>query len=118
MTAAEIDAYLAEVAEPQKSTLEQLRRSILKAAPDAEQCISYRCPAFRENGEVVAGFAAFRNHNAYLPHSGSVLGRLGADISGYEQTVSSLHFALDQPLPDELVAKLVQAKRGVLGERA
>jgi uncharacterized protein YdhG (YjbR/CyaY superfamily) len=117
MTAAEIDAYLAELDEPQKSTLEKLRTSILKAAPDAEQCLSYRVPGFRENGKVIAGFAAFKNHNAYLPHSGSVLGRLGPDVARFTQTVSSLHFARDEPLSDELVARLVQAKRDVLGER-
>ena len=117
MSAAEIDAYLAALGEPQRSTLERLRRSILKAAPDAEQCISYAVPGFREKGTVIAGFAAFKNHNAYLPHSGSVFGKLEPELAGFERTTGSLHFPLDDPLSDELVARLVQAKRDILSER-
>lgn len=110
MSADEIDAYLATVDEPKRGTLEALRRSILAVAPDAEQCISYGMPAFRVDGKVVAGFAAFRHHLAYLPHSGAVLGDLGDDLAAYERTGGSLHLAVDEPLPDDLVRRLVEAK--------
>ena len=110
MTAEEIDAYLADLDEPKRSTLEALRRSILAVVPDAEQGISYGMPAFRVGGTVVAGFAAFKNHLAYLPHSGSVLAGLGDRLDGYEHTSGSLHFPVDQPLPDDLVRSLVDAK--------
>lgn len=115
MTADEVDAYLAGVEEPKRSTLEALRRSIRAVVPDAEECISYGMPAFRVDGKVVAGFAAFKNHLAYLPHSGEVLGRLGDLLDGYERTSGSLHFAVDEPLPDDLVRRLVDAKLAILG---
>ena len=115
MTADEIDAYLADVEEPKRSTLEALRRSILAVVPDAEQGISYGMPAFRVDGKVVAGFAAFKNHLAYLPHSGSVLAGLGDELQGYTRTSGSLHFAVDVPLPDDLVRALVDAKLAALG---
>lgn len=73
MTTDEVDVYLARLEEPKRSTLEALRRSIRAVVPDAEECISYGMPAFRVVGKVVAGFAAFKNHVAYLPHSGKVL---------------------------------------------
>jgi uncharacterized protein YdhG (YjbR/CyaY superfamily) len=114
MTADEVDAYLAALDEPKRSTLEALRRSILGVVPDAEECISYGMPAFRVDGKVVAGFAAFKNHLAYLPHSGQVLAELGDAVAGYEQTRGSLHFAIDEPLPDELVRRLVEAKLAIL----
>ncbi len=117
MTAAEIDDYLAELDDTRRETLEALRGSILRAAPGAEQGISYSVPAFRENGGVIAGFASFRTHLAYLPHSGAVLASLGDELNGYTRTASSLHFPLDTPLDDELVAHLVEAKRRVLVER-
>jgi uncharacterized protein YdhG (YjbR/CyaY superfamily) len=110
MTAAEIDAYLEDVPEPGRTTLEQLRRDILAVAPKAEQCISYGYPAFRIEGKVVAGFAAFKKHLSYLPHSGMVLTVLAADVAKYEQTKGSLHFAADKPLPKTLVRKLVKTK--------
>src|SRR4029077_2417512 len=70
MSAQEVDDYLAGVEEPKRSTLEAVRRSILAVAPDAEQGISYGMPAFLVDGKLVAGLAAFKNHLAYLPHSG------------------------------------------------
>jgi len=115
MTAAEIDAYLDGVGEPKRSTLEAVRRSILAVVPDAEECISYGMPAFRVEGKVVAGFAAFKNHLAYLPHSGQVLADLADRLGGYTHTTGSLHFPVDQPLPDELIRQLVQAKLDLLG---
>lgn len=110
MTADEVDAYLAGLEEPKRSTLEALRRSIEAVVPDAEPCIAYGMPAFRVGGKVVAGFAAFKKHLAYLPHSGEVLGTVGDRIAGYERTKGSLHFPTDEPLPDDLVRSLVEAK--------
>jgi uncharacterized protein YdhG (YjbR/CyaY superfamily) len=115
MAADEVDDYLATLDEPKRSTLQTLRRSILAVVPDAEQCISYGMPAFRVDGKVVAGFAAFKKHLSYLPHSGSVLADLGDDVAGYTRTSGSLHFPVDEPLPDDLVRKLVEAKLRRLG---
>jgi uncharacterized protein YdhG (YjbR/CyaY superfamily) len=115
MTADEVNAYLAGLEDPKRSTLEALRRSIRAVVPDAEECISYGMPAFRVSGKVVAGFAAFKNHLAYLPHSGTVLAGLGDALSGYERTSGSLHFPVDEPLPDELVRRLVEARLAELG---
>ena len=107
MAARDIDSYLAGVGEPKRSTLQQLRQCVLDVIPDAEECISYGLPAFKVKGKSVAGFGAFMNHLSYLPHSGSVLPALAADLAGYEATKGSLHFPADQPLPPALVKKLV-----------
>ncbi len=106
----QIDAYLDGLKEPKRSTLTQLRDTIIAIAPDAEQCISYGMPAFRLRGRVVAGFAAFKNHLSYLPHSGSVLAQLQTELEGYTSTPGSLHFPIDQPLPEELVRKLLAVR--------
>jgi uncharacterized protein YdhG (YjbR/CyaY superfamily) len=115
VSAGDIDSYLAGVDEPKRRTLEQLRRSIHAAIPDAEECISYGMPAFKVQGNTVAGFAAFKHHLSYLPHSGSVLPSLAADLAGYEGTKGSLHFGVDQPLPAAIVKKLVNARLRELG---
>jgi len=115
MSDREIDDYLAGLDEPQRSTLQALRRSILAVVPDAEQCISYGMPAFKVDGKVVAGFAAFKKHLSYLPHSGHVLADLGDAVAGYDGTPGSLHFSFDQPLPDDLVRLLVEAKMRRVG---
>jgi uncharacterized protein YdhG (YjbR/CyaY superfamily) len=78
----EIDTYLEALEEPKKSTLKRLRDTIVAIIPDAEQTISYGMPAFRLHGKTVAGFAAFKNHLSYLPHSGSVFPELKDELKG------------------------------------
>lgn len=115
MAAEEIDRYLAALDEPKRGTLEALRRSILEVVPEAEQGISYGMPAFKVEGKTVAGFAAFKQHLSYLPHSGSVLGTLSDDVAAYETSKGSLRFAVDKPLPKRLVKKLVRTRMRELG---
>jgi uncharacterized protein YdhG (YjbR/CyaY superfamily) len=112
---AEIDAYLEALEEPKRSTLQALRRSILEVVPDAEQGLSYGMPAFKVGGKTVAGFAAFKGHLSYLPHSGSVLDELGDDVAGYETSKGALKFAVDKPLPKRLVKQLVKTRMRELG---
>lgn len=110
MSAEEIDSYLAALEDPKQSTLRALRQTILDVVPDAEQGISYGLPAFRLRGTVIAGFAAFKNHLSYLPHSGSVFPALGAEIADYQTTTGSLHFPVDVPLPPTIVKKLIDVR--------
>ena len=111
MSAEDVDEYLRGIEEPKRSTLEALRRTILEIVPDAEQVISYKVPAFRVEGRIVAGFAAFKDHLSYLPFSGSVLPELAGELEGYTSTKSALHFPVDRPLPKTLVEKLIAARR-------
>jgi uncharacterized protein YdhG (YjbR/CyaY superfamily) len=106
----EIDEYLGTLDEPERATLTRLRETIVAIVPDAEQCISYGMPAFKLRGKTIAGFAAFKSHLSYLPHSGSVIARLAEETGGYTSTKGSLHFPVDQPLPKQLVKKLLAAR--------
>lgn len=110
MSAAEIDEYLDRLEEPKRSTLSQLRRDILAAIPDAEQCMSYALPGFKVAGKTIAGLAAFKNHLSYLPPSGSVFPELAEELAGYEKSSGALRFPVDQPLPAELVEKLIAVR--------
>jgi uncharacterized protein YdhG (YjbR/CyaY superfamily) len=92
MSAEQVDAYLAGLEEPKRSTLQALRQTILEIVPEAEEVLSYRVPAFRLHGKLVAGFAAFKGHLSYLPFSGSVLGPLSDRLTDYEMTKSSCIF--------------------------
>jgi uncharacterized protein YdhG (YjbR/CyaY superfamily) len=97
-------------------TLEALRRTILDIIPEAEQCISHGMPAFNVQGKIIAGFAAFQNHLSYLPHSDSVLPKLGDALSQYKTSKGALQFSTDRPLPKALVKKLIAIrKRHALG---
>ena len=106
----EVDAYLDALDEPKRTTLSQLRHAILRVLPDAEQGISYGVPAFKVRGKTVAGFAAFKNHLSYLPHSGSVFPELPQELADYSMSLGALRFAIDRPLPQELVEKLIAVR--------
>ncbi|MBV8431831.1 MAG: DUF1801 domain-containing protein [Solirubrobacterales bacterium] len=110
MSADQVDEYLQAVDEPKRTTLQALRRTILEIVPEAEEGISYRVPAFRVQGQVVAGFAAFKDHLSYLPFSGSVLEQLTDELEGYTMTKSSLHFPVDRPLSKALVERLIRVR--------
>ncbi|HEY5171730.1 MAG TPA: DUF1801 domain-containing protein [Acidimicrobiia bacterium] len=111
MSEREVDDYLAALDEPKRGTLERLRKTILEIVPEAEQGISYGMPAFRLKGKVVAGFAAFKKHLSYLPHSGSVLPELADDLVGYVTSKGALQFSVDEPLPKALVKKLIAVRQ-------
>lgn len=105
-----IDEYLATLEEPKRATLTSLRDTIMAIVPDAEQCISYGMPAFKLRGKTIAGFAAFKNHLSYLPHSGSVIPQLAEETAAYTSTRGSLHFPVDEPLPETLLRKLLAVR--------
>lgn len=116
MSAAEVDDYLAALDEPKRSTLEVLRRSILQAIPDAEQGLSYGVPVFRVGGKNVAGFSAAKNHVSYLPHSGTVLATFTrAELEGHTASKGALKMPIDAALPQNLVDRLIAARRGEAG---
>lgn len=106
----EIDTYLAGLEEPKRSTLQQLRQTILEVVPEAEQGISYQVPSFRVDGKVIAGFAAFKNHLSYLPHSGSVFPVLRDELANYKTSTGALRFPIDESLPKSLVEQLIRVR--------
>jgi len=110
MSIDEVSTYLDALDEPKRATLQKLRETIIAVIPDAEQGLSYTVPAFRLRGKVVAGFAAFKNHLSYLPHSGAVFPKLEKELAAYSKSVGDLHFAIDEPLPKEIVEKLIKVR--------
>jgi uncharacterized protein YdhG (YjbR/CyaY superfamily) len=106
----EVDKYLAGLEEPKRSTLQQLRQTILEVVPEAEQGISYQVPSFRVDGKAIAGFAAFKNHLSYLPHSGSVFPVLRDELANYKTSTGALRFPIDTSLPKSLVEQLIRVR--------
>jgi len=110
VSAQEIDQYLDALEEPKRTTLARLRQTILQILPEADQGISYGAPAFKVRGKTIAGFAAFKNHLSYLPHSGSVFPQLQDELKGYTTSSGALRFGVDEPLPVPLVEKLIAVR--------
>jgi uncharacterized protein YdhG (YjbR/CyaY superfamily) len=117
MSVNEIDDYLAALEPTKRDALQILRERILTRFPDAEECISYGMPAFRVDGKVLAGFAAFSKHLSWFPHSGKVLPAIAADttlaplLGGYDWDKGTLRFAPDRVLEDALIDVLIDIRR-------
>ncbi len=110
VSAEEIDRFLDALEEPKRTTLARLRQTILEIIPEADQGMSYGLPAFKVRGKTIAGFAAFKNHLSYLPHSGSVFPQLTDELKGYSTSSGALRFGIDEPLPVPLVEKLIAVR--------
>jgi uncharacterized protein YdhG (YjbR/CyaY superfamily) len=108
--AADVDAYLAKVPEPARTTLEKLRATIGAAAPkEATECLSYGIPTFRYKGGLVS-YAAFKKHCRFFPLQASLIDEMKDELKNYRTSKGTLQFPLDQPLPAMLVKKMVKAR--------
>ena len=101
-----IDEYIATFPEETQKILEQLRATIKAAAPDAEEKISYQMPTFALKGNLVH-FAAHKNHIGFYP-TPSGIQAFKHELSIYEGAKGSVQFPIDQPLPLELIGKIVK----------
>ena len=103
-----IDEYIAASSPKAQPILKKIRRTIGSAAPEAQEVISYRMPAFRLHG-ILIYFAAFKNHiGVYPPVSGDA--RLEKALSPYAGPKGNLKFPLDQPIPYALIRRIVLLK--------
>lgn len=112
-----VDEYLAAAPEPQRGTLETVRERLRALLPDAEEGISYGVPAFKVGGKAVAGFAQFARHCSYFPHSGETLTTMSDQLQGYDWSKGTLKFAIDEPLPTDLLRRLVETRLAELDNR-
>ncbi len=101
-----IDEYIATFPEDIQALLEAVRATIKASAPDAEERISYQMPTFALHGNLVY-FAALKNHIGLYPTS-SGIEAFKDELSRYEFTKGSVKFPFSQPLPLELISKIVQ----------
>lgn len=101
-----IDDYIAGFPPPIQELLTTLRTTIRQAAPGAEETISYQMPTFRLAGTNLVHFAAYKNHIGFYP-APSGIAAFREEISNYKNSKGAVQFPIDQPLPLELVAKIV-----------
>jgi|SRR6266581_3234950 len=104
-----IDEYLAPLNNEQRAALEKLRRAIKSAAPQAEECISYRIPAFRLGGRLLVAFGAAANHCALYAGAFPVKAHKD-ELKVYDTSKGTIRFQADSPLPATLVRKLVKTR--------
>jgi uncharacterized protein YdhG (YjbR/CyaY superfamily) len=107
---AEVEAYLARVPEPARTTLEKMRTMIRAAAPkDATEAISYGIPSFHYKGALV-WYAAFKKHCSFFPMNHSLGDEFAEELKKYKTSKGTIQFPVDKPLPKALVTRIVKAR--------
>ena len=101
-----INQYIAGFPKEIQSILKKLRKVIKDAAPDAQERISYRMPAFYLKGNLVY-FAAFKKHIGFYP-TASGIAAFKKEISAFNNSKGAVQFPVDKPLPYDLIRKIVE----------
>jgi uncharacterized protein YdhG (YjbR/CyaY superfamily) len=101
-----IDEYIAGFSPDVQDILEEIRATIREAAPGAEETISYQMPTFRLNGNLVH-FAAFQRHVGFYP-TPSGIEEFKTDLAAYKGAKGSVQFPIDQPIPFDLIRRIVE----------
>ncbi len=102
-----VSEYIASCPSKVRLILKRVRATIRKAAPRAEEVISYGIPAFKQNG-IVAYFAAFKNHIGFYPPTKDVTLRKAA--ARYAGPKGNLRFPFDEPIPYALISRVVSLR--------
>jgi len=102
-----IDEYIAMFPRDVQAILEELRQAIRDETPEAEETISYGIPTFDLNGRHLVHFAAYKNHVGFYPTS-SGISAFRKELSSYEVSKGTVRFPIGEPIPLELVKKIVR----------
>ena len=102
-----IDEYIAGFPKATQKPLEQIRQTVRKAAPGAEETISYSMPTFTLKGRYLIYFAGFKNHIGFYP-APTGIEEFEKELSGYKTGRGSVQFPLDKPMPLDLVRRIVK----------
>ena len=101
-----IDAYIGRFPTEVQEILQEMRRTIREAAPEAREKISYQMPTFDLHGNLVH-FAAYKNHIGFYP-TPSGIEAFASELSPYESSKGAVKFPIDHPMPLELVGRIVR----------
>ncbi|GIP48935.1 hypothetical protein J53TS2_25260 [Paenibacillus sp. J53TS2] len=103
---ATIDEYIAQFQPEIQDRLQQIRKLVREVAPDAKEKISYQMPTFETNGKNLVHFAAFKKHIGFYP-TPSGTEEFAEELSIYKGGKGSVQFPLNQPLPLDLIRRIV-----------
>jgi uncharacterized protein YdhG (YjbR/CyaY superfamily) len=116
-TASSIDDYIAGFPPETQAMLAELRALISDAAPDATETISHAIPTFDLNGRHLVHFAGFARHIGFYP-TGSGIEAFREELAPYASGKGSVQFPLDQPLPKDLIRRMVEHRVAETNGRA
>jgi uncharacterized protein YdhG (YjbR/CyaY superfamily) len=105
-----VDEYVSALPPVPRRTLEELRKAIRAAAPDAVETIAYGMPAFRQDGRFLVSYAVYKDHCSLFPASPAVREVLGDRLERYLSGKGTLRFRPDDPIPSSVIKRIVRAR--------
>ena len=114
-TPKDVDSYIAGFPPSTQKLLKQLRACIKKAAPKAEELISYQMPAYKYHG-VLVYFGGYNNHIGFYP-TASGIENFKKELVGFKSSKGAVQFSLDQPLPIPLITAIVKFRAQMNAEK-
>lgn len=109
---ASVAEYLDALEPDRRAWVDDLRSTIREVLPDAREEISYQIVAFKRDGRAVVWYAVFQSHYSLYPVTDAVAAQLGDEIKPYRSGKGTLRFPAGQPVPKELVRRVVQSRAG------
>jgi uncharacterized protein YdhG (YjbR/CyaY superfamily) len=101
-----VDEYIAAQPEAVRPKLEQVRRTIQRAVPEALEGIGYRMPGYKLHGKPLLYFAGFKEHYSLFAASGTFFAELEDELKGYDVRKGTVHFPLTKPVPVKLISRI------------
>jgi uncharacterized protein YdhG (YjbR/CyaY superfamily) len=108
-----VEEYIAQFPEPVQAILREVRAVVKEAAPGAEERLGYGMPGYYLKGPLVY-FAAHKKHIGFYPTPEGIEA-FAAELAEYKQSKGAVQFPLDQPMPYELIARMVRARVAAKG---
>lgn len=106
----DVTKYIESLASHERAALSILRAQILQLVPDAEERLSRGVPFFYHRGKRAVGFRASKGHLSFFIMEGKVLDEFRGELDPFDNSSTVVRFTPENPLPEELIKKLVLAR--------
>lgn len=113
-----VDDYITSQPEARRGALEQVRNTIRKALPRAEEVISYKIPAYRLHGGIVLYFAGWTQHYSLYPANDRLVAAFKKELAPYELSKGTIRFPLSEPVPAKLIERIAKFRAKEQREKA
>jgi uncharacterized protein YdhG (YjbR/CyaY superfamily) len=115
---ASVDDYMAGLPDDRRAVMEQLRSTIGAAAPDATEVIAYNMPAFRLEGRFLVSYEAYKRHYSLFPWSDGMVAELGHELKPYAVGKGTIQFPANEPIPLDLVTRIIEIRNREMAQEA
>ncbi len=114
----EVTDYLETIEGADRAALARVVAIAREVVPDAVEGTSYAMPALLHRGKGLVATLRTARHLSLYPFSGTVIAQLGEELDGFETTTGSIHYSAEQPIPEDVLRRLVEARRAEIDAKA